>query len=947
MKKLLNPKWLFLINTLPLIIFFVLEWNEYKVVKSFLSEDILSIWQKFFIALSMLLIGNVVYAIYQLINKRRIDLIYCIVSFVVHLIFVYVYYEYQDKMCGFDVPNWIVSSDRFLYGGTFVIPTLLYLLFLLVIRITPLNKEEKAWKSFVCALAIPIMFYMLGVMISPLWNGSGSEHPFFIMMIIGIVIFLFFIFRFIYVLMSRKNTYSESSLFWLIPVSLLFPLTGLVLNYSMDNIFGDFSDAYFYCWTVINSIFLCLPSNENYKYRLFLFVGRSVTFVYTLYFFFVMIPYLPLSLFAIIIFGAGLLMLTPIVLLMIHVKELNKDFRFLAKKYKKVYLYMMFIVSLTVIPLFVTFSYISDKKMFHKTLEYLYSPDYTKEYKLSSRSVLKTLNVIDSKTHRSFFSSNINTTPYLSRYYKWLVLDNMSVSTEKKKMIKNLFEGSKIYSSSRNRAQDVERKVDIRISDIKHTSKYDTAKKAWVSWIDISIENGDTPLWNAEYITQFDLPVGCWISDYYLYVGDVKEMGILAEKRAATWVFNSIRNVNRDPGLLRYLSGNRIEFKVFPFQKYETRYTGIEFTHKEPVQIEIDGHILNLGDTQVQLNSNKSVDKEGVMYLSAEDKEKLPTVKRTPYYHFIVDTSGNKSEFEMGGRIFDNPNDENYANDYIVEINNLLDKNLIDRKDARISYTNTYVKTSALGSDWEKTLKEQSFEGGFFLDRAVKKVMFDSYSKSEDKYPVIVIVSYNIEKAILLDGFGDLLFTMPETNLFYSLSDRVLRGHHWLSGLKVVQDDIKYVDQPTVKAWPSLSNPQVYLPDDSQPSVFLNTKDKTLNNFSDGIEVGSWNTGLMLQGQWMLQSLYPETADNEWLNLVKNSFKSKIMTPLTSYIVVETQSQKIMLKRKQEEALSGNRVLDLNDETQRMSEPDLYILICILALIVAFYEYKRRRKVKE
>ena len=93
-----------------------------------------------------------------------------------------------------------------------------------------------------------------------------------------------------------------------------------------------------------------------------------------------------------------------------------------------------------------------------------------------------------------------------------------------------------------------------------------------------------------------------------------------------------------------------------------------------------------------------------------------------------------------------------------------------------------------------------------------------------------------------------------------------------------------------------------------------------------------------MQAQWNSQILHPENSDREWLNLVKLSFISKVMTPVTSYLVVENEAQKEMLKKKQEQVLSGNKSLDLGEDTQRMSEPSMILLVILLGLVLWFRE---------
>jgi hypothetical protein len=67
------------------------------------------------------------------------------------------------------------------------------------------------------------------------------------------------------------------------------------------------------------------------------------------------------------------------------------------------------------------------------------------------------------------------------------------------------------------------------------------------------------------------------------------------------------------------------------------------------------------------------------------------------------------------------------------------------------------------------------------------------------------------------------------------------------------------------------------------------------------------------------------------------------MTPVTSYLVVENEAQKAILKKKQEQVLSSNKSLDLGEDTQRMSEPSFILLILLLGLVL-WYRQKRQRK---
>jgi len=817
-------------------------------------------------------------------------------------------------------------------------PTLAYALFIMVSHFTSENKEHKAWVNFLIAIGIPITVYLFTQIILPLWqtlDNRFGDHTVLILIIVVTLVFLFFLIRAIFILTTKKATvWHKYQLAWKIPIAIVLPLIGLSINnghffnnfgVSDSGIFGDFNNTWFYILAIVNGILVCLPNLDHKIYRLLLFIGRSITFVYTFYFFLVFLPFLPLSVIAVIVIGTGFLMLTPLLLFVIHINELSRDFNFLKTLFSKKLLIGISVLGLLIIPSFITATYLKDKSVLNETLSYLYSPDYSKQYEIDKSSLQKTLTVIKGHKDNRNNSGGIfgNKAPYLSSYFNWLVMDNLTLSDSKINTIEKIFFGN---TSFEIRFDDIQND-HVKISNISTSSSYDKAQNTWKSWVDLEISNKNSNTRLAEYATTIDLPNGCWISDYYLYVGDRKEPGILAEKKSAMWVFSQIRNENKDPGILYYLTGNRVAFRVFPFAKDEVRKTGIEFLHKEPISLNIDNNIIALGNQEETAKEN--IETENIIYVSTKQKQLLNAVKRTPYFHFLVDVSKDKS---------------NNSDDFTKRIELVLESNKSLSENAKISFVNSYVKNTTLDNDWKEHYKNQSFEGGFYLDRAIKTTLFNAYQDGSKSYPIIVVVTDSIKNAVLDKDYSDFKFTFPESSLFFNLDKNDILQEHSLTDNPSVQlpeiaRECMFCE--TVLEYKLSDTSIAYLPNNNEPSIIL--KNDIFELSETDIREKDWLAALKMQGQWASQTLHPETSDKGWLNLVRHSFSSKIMTPVTSYLVVENEAQKAILKKKQEQVLSGNKSLDLGEDAQRMSEPSLVLLTILLGLILWFKE-KRKRK---
>jgi len=916
-------------------VLFFLFIGEFNIIKSLLNEENISLWKNFGWTLGALGLLNFIYGIFLTYKKKNVSALYGAIALLCYIPFIYLYSFHSEDIIPFSIPQWMIPGNMILYVGTFLMPTLAYSLFVLVVHFTPKSKNHKVWKNLLIAIIIPISWYLFSQIILPLWKpveNNFGVHTALIFIIIGTLIFLFFLIRGIYILATKKaDIWQKYQLVWKIPISIILPLLGLAVNNGLlfndfligeSGIFGNFNSYWFYGLAIVNGVFICLPNLENNLYRLILFIGRSLLFAFTFYFFIVFLPFLPLSIIAIVLVGTGFLMLTPLLLFVIHINELSKDFKFLKNHFSNNVVWIISIISFLAIPTVITTSFIRDKSILNETLDYVYTPDYSKDYSIDEVSLQKTLNVI--KEHKENNSGGIFgfQIPYISTYFKWLVLDNLTISDKKINNIEKIFYGKPSFEL---RTDNI-RNESVNITDITTESTFDESQNAWVSWVNLEITNDNENNWFSEYATTINLPIGCWISDYYLYVGDKKEMGILAEKKSAMWIFSQIRNENKDPGILYYLTGNKVAFRVFPFGKNEVRKTGIEFLHKEPITLTIDGNIVELGYDRETI-TEEIYENDNLIFITPKQKENLKQVQRKPYFHFLIDTSIDK---------------DTAISEYTERIEQVLEENKLLAENARISFVNSYV-TSIPFSDLTKSYQSQSFKGGFNLERAIKKTLFNSYKEQGNSYPIIVVVTDDIYNSVLDKDFSDFKMTFPDNNLFFILDDSERLEAHSLTSnpFQQLSDTLQYSFGKTVLEYEFNNNSITYLSNNDEPSIVL--KNDIFEVLENQIKENNWQTALVMQGKWNSQVLHPETSNGEWLKLVKYSFLSKIMTPVTSFLVVENEAQKAMLKKKQEQVLSGNKSYDVGEDTQKMSEPSFILLTLLLGLALWIREKRKRR----
>jgi hypothetical protein len=931
MHNLLNTKWLLAVTVGPLLLLAALCYGEFSVIHSLLPPASIGLWQAYGLSLGALGLASLVYLGWAWAHEQEVSTWYALAALVAYSLFVGLYTFHADEALPRSVPRWMVPTDIVLYVWTFVMPTLAHALLVLVVRFTPTDRPHSAIANLGLAVAVPVGAWMALGLLTGLWglmsnwfeHGTGGGYVLLVGAIaVGPLLFLFFLVRAVYIMtLGQDREWGDYSIIWKVVLTIALPVLGLAVNsglffghFSSDTeagIFGNFNSLWFYGLAVLNGVLLCLPADHlGPRGRLALLGARSALFGYTAYFFLVFLPFLPLSLVAVIAIGSGFLMLAPLMLLVVHVSTLHDDLGALVPYFTPLVRRAVLVGGLAVLPLGLTGSYWHQRHVLHEALEYTYSPDYAKHYDLDAAALTHTLAVVQQHKDSNWDLFMGSQQPYLSAYYNWLVLDNLTLPESKIADLQKIFVGAEPlakrsrwnrWTPATNFAENQGPTVgQPSLQQLAARSTYDPKQQAWVSWVDLEIANTDITR-QAEYSTAIALPAGCWVGNYYLDIGPRREFGILAERKAATWVYSQIVNErsSHDPGLLSYIGPNQLSLRVYPVIGGEVRRTGIQLLHKEPLTLAIDGRTVQLGTPGAAPVSTAPIATPGgaVVYLGAAAKRQLPLMQRRPYYHFLLDVSQAQAGAKAG---------------YVQRVQTLLRTQPLAVA-PRFSLVNTYTAPLAAGADWPQALTEFKNVGGCYLTGAVRRTLTAAQLHPTTTYPRLVVVTDSLGRAVLPTDFADLGAAYPESDEFYVL---LPNGHLEAHSLRQAAATALASVPPTgvvpaVRAWPNAAHAQAYLPDTDEAALVLPHPAAQL-----AVPSGAstrWATGLLLHGFEQWQSLHPEAAERGHVPFIQASFRASILTPLTAYLALENDAQKAALQRKQEEVLAANLNLDAQE----------------------------------
>lgn len=754
------------------------------------------------------------------------------------------------------------------------------------------------------ALALPLILYFVVAIL----NSTRLESIALIFVICGYYALFFLIAHIVLIFFKRKgqniidNTKVTRVFYGLgFMLGVFLPLTGLVINQGFlgygGGLFGDFSHPVFYLVAALNGGLILIPPVNNRYLRLLLFFLRSVGLVYVAYFCAAFLPVVPFGLIGMIIV-LGVYVFAPYMLLAWQIRILINDWRVLDEHFDKAAVSFVFLVGIITIPVGLFLCVYNDKTNLNNAIAYVTDNPDDRYEKVDTDALARTLKYargtygISSGRGREFldFGHESGDLPILSNIYSGYLMDGKVLSQSNVDFLNNIFLGAKTNTQRVQKSPVHSEGIE---SHVETKTEYDESSDVYRTWIHLELENSETSL--AEYVTSFDLPEGVFVSDYYLYVGDEKKMGLLTDERAALFVYNRIVSQSRDPGILRYISDNTLELRVFPFAPNEVRKTGFELIHKQGFDFNIDGKSILVKGS----DGFREYATSGAALLSAEAINELPVMERIPKYNFIIDCSKDSNILEM----------KEAVKEYAV-------RNEIS--DADVYFTTYKAKKSNIKDIDYMSIKQ---EGGFNLGLAARMVFNET---RDGEFPVIIVVSNDISRAALpLSAKPD---RYPESPYYYGLNkDFSLSRYRFLDNS--FQDEVAELEFAKAAEYNGVAVCR-----DGQTHVVV-----TGEGIS-GLSNSQFESAILIRAE-SIRNRY--NNEPNMVSNINNSFAARILTKNTAFIVVETKEQEKEILDMQERLLNGTGI---EAGTERnMSEPSV---IAVLIIVGALYCLRFRSRIE-
>lgn len=892
----LNPLWLFITSSLPLVILAGLLFQGYMLIRQEMTEqNATAFWQIMTILLADFVICSTLGA-WSALKKKTLSLS-CFFLLPLQIISLVCCLVLLGNVCPANVSVFIFSEfEYFLYMFIFFTPSIFHQLFCISLKRYASARKE-AVIATLSIISIPLCFYLFTAV------GSCSPGNFQTSIVITIFISMMTVFfigllkllRFIVTIIYKRGAFSE--ILCIVIVALVLPIAGLLLNMKIP-FPCDFQCPDVYVLTALNALVLLLPLSQNPKINYLIFLLKIVFYPFCLYFFLVFLPFLTLSVFAILAAGLGFLILAPTLLFYVQTRQIITDFAALRQYFSKWTLIITVLAGMIVIPAIISFRAINDRTMLYQAIDFVYSTDFDK----NDHAIYRKLPLLKRTLQKMYVCKNDVQMPFIDNYYKWLVFDNLAMPDEKlEDMYLKLF-GEKLKSgnaglfaggrrsSSRFGARQERRPQTTELIAITQTK---IKQNFGCSTYELTLKIKNDNNWNSEYVAEIAIQPGVFIVGCDLMINNKYEPGKIFEKKSALWIYEKIKSERRDPLIIYYSSPQTVKLKIFPFGTNETRYAKLRIlvSDKLGCNFKISGKNVSIPAVPNEASP------PGCSVLSVAEVSRLPAVKRQPVIDFVVDASCLPAINGNGGQILKDISSQLGIKKFYLTVADIIPHFVASGNDINQL------------PDFLAKFKNVNGVTGFMPERALKSRIIDWNKNNEGYFPVIVLISDKNHLPDLKDfiSFSRLL---PETGfiLFCAPGGRIEQLN---------------IENGTIQPFSKLEFRNVrqhhekIIPD-GEPYIYAEKQDS-----------GIYAQAVALQQQYTEFIRKPSMGKSEYARLVSESKKSGVMIPNTSYIILETLAQWEKLKQTENKKLKNNQELEI--EEVKSPEPDLKIMLAVLA----------------
>lgn len=917
---------------------------------------------------AVLLLCGVAGMTWWFVRRRSIGLWQALGTLGLHVGYLWFFFAHIGRIMPASVTLWMLPETEIIFYQFSLIMPIVFLMLVRLARVdTGLSRGADLGLAIGLLVGIPTGTYILGLALARLMREcslpwDGFQHVFTTGLIVGTAVVLTAFLKLLiklYDVMARQRWSG-----WVLPLvaGLAAPLAGLALNAGIPFPY-DFQDATVYALTLLNGAALLIPFRLERRWAIGGWAARVMLFPFSLYFFLVFLPFLPLSLLAMIVAGSGVLILAPVLLLVVHGRLLAEQGRWLAGRYGVGRMVSLGALCLLVLPATFLWRCDGDRRTLGQAVDAVFSPDYrATTIAFHPPRLRRALAHMDDVKQGIFL-------PYLTDIYNAWVFRGLVLPDAKADLIRQSLLGEEPvrektqptvwgrgFLGGQPRGRRLSRGAGVTHDVVmaKPIVACQATNDVMTTTVTLPLENrgGD----NGEFSALLTVPAGVLVTGFWLDVNGTNKPAQLRERKTALWVYEMIRDMTRcDPGLLLYESDTRLRLRVYPFARDQRRACGITFRFPATLHPTI-----RIQDTPVALHTSAppeqaiatvvALDSGMACIAPAVALNGWPAFSRPFMAHLILDRSAAAAASE--GEVVQRAKAAIAALPPSVSAIRLTWANY-EQADASNGPHSREAALTALDRPVALPCR-----GGFCPERVIARSLLEARAGLEralpppgGSAPLFLAITAPGSVPVQTDALAALARSAPDMPAYLIGATNTWRTIAFSGVNTGIVTLAEVAPKPIVAV--RKGNTVELIPASSAGEWIFAVRDA-----SEG-EWECWNptqqtyraiaplarctdptyvAGLQLWARHRALGWAPQDLDAALPGLVAEAQAWGVAIPETAWVVVETSAQETMLARKEKQALSADHALEFDDVKRATAPSALWLLPVVL-----FGLYRLRR----